>query len=179
MKLSRPIPPDLKDVSSMMLPNLNTEIDFNNCFVMGWGNEKFDYPETSIIMKEIRVNITEQEYCKSVETTRFDEDSMLCILYKGSESSCQGDSGGPVVCALVSDPNQFVIEGITSYSTRCDLLKSPGYFIMVRAYLDWIDQYTETNGDTMSSKSSSMRSSTSLKSFLLFMSMMAMLNTLS
>ena len=95
-----------KHLDTMCLPSSSaTGIDPKDCFVMGWGKEKFGaagkFQET---LKQVSLPIVNNEKCQStLRQTRLGtnwnlHNSLICAGGKSREDACEGDGGGALVC---------------------------------------------------------------------------------
>lgn len=64
-------------------------------------------------------------------------DTQLCAGGEANKDSCYGDSGGPLM-KLHERNNQWILEGVVSFGTRCGTQNWPGIYTRVSKYLDWI-----------------------------------------
>lgn len=63
----------------------------------------------------------------------------ICALGDDHADACQGDSGGPVVRTVAGRP---MVIGLVSYGMGCGLPDTPGVYVDLRSYLEWIRQAT-------------------------------------
>jgi len=59
----------------------------------------------------------------------------ICALGDDQQDACQGDSGGPLV--RKANGRQTVV-GLVSYGMGCGLADTPGVYVDLRSYIDWI-----------------------------------------
>ena len=76
---------------------------------------------------------------KDILYSNLPDDRFLCAgnVY-GHIDACQGDSGGPLICVENSKP---VIHGIVSWGIECGKPRTPGVYVRVATFLDWIQYY--------------------------------------
>ena len=60
----------------------------------------------------------------------------------GGKDSCQGDSGGPLMCKLIGNGNPWILYGITSWGIGCARAYTPGVYVKVSKFIDWIQEQT-------------------------------------
>ncbi|XP_054166957.1 trypsin-like [Oppia nitens] len=117
--------------------------DGNSCMATGWGKteETGDGGRTPSVLKEVRLPIRSNDYCRERYPQDFRWNTNICAGYdRGGRDACQGDSGGPLNCQL--NNGVWVIEGITSYGRGCARVDTPGVYTKVSAYLPWIKYVT-------------------------------------
>ena len=131
-----------------------------SCHVSGWGwTNPDDDNSLAPILKEAGVSIMNHDYCKSCtdRTQPFEviESLEFCAgnldrdgdgLIDAGDNQCNGDSGGPITCVRNGQPE---LAGVVSWKTgkcgKVDGMKS--VYVNVRAYLQWIKQVIDRNGD--------------------------------
>jgi secreted trypsin-like serine protease len=64
----------------------------------------------------------------------------ICAMGDDRVDACQGDSGGPLVRTVAGRPT---VIGLVSYGMGCGLPDTPGVYVDLRSYLDWIKQATK------------------------------------
>ena len=72
-----------------------------------------------------------REFCGGIP----DEDGNGLI--DGGKDFCHGDSGGPLTCVFDDQP---VLTGIVSWGNMCAEEGSPGVYVDVAQYVDWIEE---------------------------------------
>lgn len=65
----------------------------------------------------------------------------LCAGSQSGVDSCRGDSGGPLV-----DRRTGTLVGLVSFGPGCGLAKTPGVYVDVGYYADWIDRAKSAAG---------------------------------
>jgi secreted trypsin-like serine protease len=64
----------------------------------------------------------------------------ICALGDDHADACQGDSGGPLVRTVAGRPT---VIGLVSHGMGCGLPDTPGVYVDLRSYLEWISQATK------------------------------------
>lgn len=106
------------------------------CIISGWGRLSFLGPRPDILQK-VNVSIFSDAYCKSIYGNQF-YDCMICAgLKSGGVDACSGDSGSPLVC---SDEENTYLAGIVSWGYGCGFPSTPGLYVKVSYYTDWINE---------------------------------------
>ncbi len=113
---------------------------------LGWGNTIPRSDESySTVLTEVNLDLVDNRQCGRApgyagSITR----RALCAARPGADT-CTGDSGGPLVVRYVRstadgswDDRQIEQIGIVSWGKGCAEAKSPGVYMRVSAYLDWI-----------------------------------------
>ncbi|MEZ5997512.1 MAG: serine protease [Hyphomonas sp.] len=94
-------------------------------------------PETC--KTQIAARIAELELADQFAGVDIDAATEICAG-DGSVDSCQGDSGGPLI---VRDFDRTPIQiGVVSWGLGCARRESPGIYMRVDAYVDWISEVT-------------------------------------
>ena len=82
---------------------------------------------------------------KDILYTNLPGDRLMCAGYVyGHVDACQGDSGGPLICVVNDRP---VLYGVVSWGVECGRARSPGVYVRVEYYLDWIAAQTNITID--------------------------------
>ncbi|CAG0919908.1 unnamed protein product, partial [Notodromas monacha] len=93
----------------------------------------------SVILKEIKVPLWNQQACEEALKTQFGANYSLPIttLCAGAEGNdaCDGDGGGPLVCE--KDGHWYQV-GVVSFGIGCGRRNVPGVYTRVAAYAAWI-----------------------------------------
>ena len=100
---------------------------------------------------QIKALVDDYELGVSFAGVGVDDDTQLCAGL-GSTDSCQGDSGGPLAVHAGTDGPVQV--GVVSWGFGCARENSPGIYMRVSAYADWIGQ-TMQSGPGAASDSAS------------------------
>jgi len=117
-----------------------------NCFVIGYGNSKFNGTATENLM-EAAVPIVDDKTCeKTYKKYNLNKDEefigsvQLCAGYNdGKRDSCQGDSGGPLMCQREKSC-EWYLAGVVSYGHECGV--TYGVYTEVNAFEEWIIKNT-------------------------------------
>ncbi|XP_060845043.1 serine proteinase stubble-like [Rhopalosiphum padi] len=129
-----------------ILPVCIPEDDLNfvgfSAHVTGWGSLYYGghYPT---ILQEVTVPVLSNSVCETMFRTagyiKKIPDTFICAGTKnGGFDACKGDSGGPMV---VQRPDKrWVVAGIISWGMRCAEPNSPGVYMRVSKFKDWINQ---------------------------------------
>lgn len=104
--------------------------------VSGWGTIREAGPRSSDLLAT-DIDIISDIQCRRVYASTYSVPEMLCGGYmSGGRDTCQGDSGGPFV-----QNGQLI--GITSFGRGCARPNTPGVYVRVSNYVDWIRYYME------------------------------------
>ncbi|KAF5298249.1 hypothetical protein FQR65_LT09760 [Abscondita terminalis] len=106
-------------------------------WVSGWG--RTEYSKNSPIKLKVKVPIVASNQCANTfrRAGVTVSSKQLCAGGERNKDSCNGDSGGPLM-RLEENNNQWFVEGIVSFGTRCGTENWPGIYTRVADYLDWI-----------------------------------------
>ncbi|KAJ6220761.1 hypothetical protein RDWZM_006573 [Blomia tropicalis] len=123
-KLVRAVP--LVSANTIMKPK-------SKVIITGWGYTYEDEKKMSQFLREVEVEIMENDECNDIFEGEISDD-MFCAggNPQGGKDACQGDSGGPVVNSF----KQLV--GIVSWGIGCGRSDMPGVYTLVSSYVPWI-----------------------------------------
>jgi len=133
--LKKSIDFDNSDIRPICLPPKNAG-DFvgDVATVIGWGalKEGKNGPDC---LQEVDVPVITDSKCDNWIGGGLTK-NMICAGYeKGKKDSCQGDSGGPLFFDSGCGYEQL---GVVSFGYGCAREKSPGVYVRVTKYIDWI-----------------------------------------
>ncbi|BFZ24346.1 hypothetical protein BsWGS_27384 [Bradybaena similaris] len=110
-------------------------------------HEQYNSSTKSVrLLKRVSLRCKSDSFCrrnmeKSVELS----DRVFCTGDKHrTRDACDGDTGGP---GAMKNGSVFVLAGIISHGTFCELPDDPVIFSSVSAYLDWIITTIASNSD--------------------------------
>ncbi|XP_050426952.1 trypsin-1-like [Adelges cooleyi] len=103
----------------------------------GWGTLK-RHGDRPMVLQEVTIPILDHASCVARNT--WITENMLCAgVPEGGKDTCQGDSGGPLT---VTNGTVHRLVGITSWGVECAKPNTPGVYVKVNNYLEWIKQNT-------------------------------------
>ncbi|KAJ1965911.1 hypothetical protein GGI12_000432 [Dipsacomyces acuminosporus] len=102
----------------------------------------------------VNLKLGSKEVCSRDEDT-FDEKNAICTDGTAGKDTCQGDSGGPLVTAI---NGADVLLGLTSFAGvsstnqdgKCAQGGTPGYYLRLSAYVDWIAKHAKLKPESFS-----------------------------
>ncbi|CAH1799262.1 unnamed protein product [Owenia fusiformis] len=131
------------EVSPVCLPETGDVPTGTYCMISGWGSGfnvwQVDFSERTLQQADLPIISTQvcnQHGMHSGTITP----RMMCAGYieRGAPGFCRGDRGGPLVCRY---PNSsWELYGIVSWEVDCNSVLTPGVFVRVYYYMDWIKQ---------------------------------------
>ncbi|KAJ0171142.1 hypothetical protein K1T71_013341 [Dendrolimus kikuchii] len=132
----------------------NTNVDYKNLTVIGFGVTKSEALFGSQTLMKVDVDVIDSAVCnksmaslirRKILAVGITEDQLCAGDYEhGGRDACQGDSGGPLqimedrVDCLKTFPLHTVV-GVTSFGKYCGRKMAPGVYIRVSRYIDWIE----------------------------------------
>ncbi|MGH6815400.1 MAG: S1 family serine peptidase [Hyphomicrobiaceae bacterium] len=160
LKLTTPAPIDNRNLA--LLPTASQEGTWGNvgtCAALaGWGNttqtgsslaarkqtqhRSGDRPP----LQAVEVPVLSHSICSKAYQGRFDirQNMHLCAGYMpGGKDSCQGDSGGPLIAR--AGPTGALLIGVVSFGDGCASPDSPGVYVRVSTFRDWVFSEVERN----------------------------------
>ncbi|XP_025190361.1 serine proteinase stubble-like [Melanaphis sacchari] len=129
-----------------ILPVCIPEDDLNfvgfSAHVTGWGTLYYGGNSPSIL-QGVAVPVISNSACEKMFRAagyiKQIPDTFICAgTESGGVDACKGDSGGPLV---VQRPDKrWVVVGIVSWGMRCGEPNSPGVYMRISKFKDWINQ---------------------------------------
>ena len=109
----------------------------------GWGYQRENDKDTTIILREVTIPIISNWQCASIggpySSHRINKNVFCAGLPQGGKDSCQGDSGGPAIWKDVD--NRSYLVGVISWGWGCARPGYPGVYTRVTQYLQWIENH--------------------------------------
>lgn len=81
---------------------------------------------------------------KSLQTARLGplfnlHRSFICAGGKANKDTCKGDGGSPLMCPVIGQPGRYQQVGIVSWGLTCGVKDTPGVYVNMGLFTDWID----------------------------------------
>lgn len=116
------------------------------CWVAGWGKTS-ETGQFSFIQRKVDVPIYQRNRCSfrmrqalsraTGKNSNFQLDSgEICAGGEQNKDSCEGDGGAPLVCQSVS--GHWHVVGLVAWGVGCGEADTPGVYVNVYHYLDFI-----------------------------------------
>lgn len=133
-------------VGLVCLPPQGQPFDRSRCTASGWGKDKFEQDgQYKVIMKKRDLPVIPNPECQALlRKTRLGahfllDASFICAGGKSGQDTCTGDGGSPLVCPTDRDPGRYYQAGIVAWGIDCGRAGTPGVYVSVARYRDWID----------------------------------------
>ncbi|XP_044734070.1 phenoloxidase-activating factor 2-like [Chrysoperla carnea] len=122
------------------------------CIASGWGKNVFGQKgQYQVILKKIELPIVGDLACtQSLQKTRLGNrfqlhPSFICAGGEAGRDTCKGDGGSPLVCPISGIPNRYYQAGIVAWGIGCGEQQTPGVYVNVALFRDWIDLQLKNN----------------------------------
>ncbi|XP_063222438.1 phenoloxidase-activating factor 2 [Bacillus rossius redtenbacheri] len=144
--LSKPV--DIaENVDVVCLPQQDEPMDGRRCFASGWGKDVFGKEgRYQVILKKVELPVVPIDKCvESLRKTRLGpyfklHESFICAGGEVGKDTCKGDGGSPLVCPTRGNPLQYVQSGIVAWGIGCGEDQTPGVYVNVAHFRNWIDE---------------------------------------
>lgn len=145
LRLTAPI--DLQQnaphINSVCLPGVGENFDGNRCWLAGFGKNAFGRQGNySYVLKEVDLRVVDHYRCQNKlrQTSlgrRFvlDQRSFICAGGEVGKDACEGDGGAPLVCLT---DRGWTVAGLVAWGVGCAEYNTPGVYVNVQNYHDWI-----------------------------------------
>ncbi|XP_001945513.4 serine proteinase stubble-like [Acyrthosiphon pisum] len=129
-----------------ILPVCIPEDDSNfagfSAHITGWGALYYGGLST-IALQGATVSVLNNSVCENMFRAagyiKKIPDTFICAGSKdGGYDACKGDSGGPMV--VQRPDNRWVVAGIIAWGMRCGEPNSPGVYMRISKFKDWINK---------------------------------------
>ncbi|KAL0993668.1 hypothetical protein UPYG_G00111360 [Umbra pygmaea] len=114
-------------------------------WVTGWGYIRNGVPLSPPgTLQEVSVPVIGNRQCTCLYAGVYSiTNNMICAgVLTGGKDSCQGDSGGAMVS---KQGNVWIQTGVVSFGADCGQENSPGVYVRVSQYQNWINSQITTN----------------------------------
>ncbi|XP_030755616.1 phenoloxidase-activating factor 2-like isoform X2 [Sitophilus oryzae] len=149
----------LENVGIICLPPMKKNIENIRCLATGWGKDAYDHGKHSSILKKVSLPLVRRNDCqKALRRTRLGpfytlHESFVCAGGEMKKDTCQGDGGSPLVCPIRGEKevgrSRYYQMGIVSWGIGCGNSRTPGVYVNVATFADWIDDHMQSrNFDT-------------------------------
>ncbi|CAH1140256.1 unnamed protein product [Phyllotreta striolata] len=134
-----------ENVGVICLPPQGFSLDSAMCTAGGWGKDTFKRGKHSSILKKVDLPLVERSRClTALKKTRLGafyklHSSFICAGGEENKDTCKGDGGSPLVCPVPGGPGRFFQMGIVSWGIGCGDSDTPGVYVNVPAFSNWID----------------------------------------
>lgn len=134
-----------ENVVPACLPYQGMQFDRNGCITMGWGKNSYKRGSYQPILKKMELPLVARKTClKSLQTARLGpffnlHVSFICAGGEANKDTCKGDGGSPLVCPIIGQPGRYQQVGIVSWGLTCGLQDTPGVYVNLAIFIDWID----------------------------------------
>lgn len=115
------------------------------CTVSGWGKNSWKKGTYQAVLKKIDISIVPKHQCiQSLRDAKLGPQfqlhpSFLCAG-DGSKDACKGDGGSPLFCQVEGKKDRYEQVGIVSWGLTCGLYKTPGVYVDLGLFIEWIDE---------------------------------------
>lgn len=133
-----------ENVGIVCLPPPGLRHDNTKCTTSGWGKSSRKKGTYQSILKKIDVPLVPRSKClKSLRNARLGPQfhlhrSFICAG-GGSRDACKGDGGSPLFCEVEGERGRYEQVGIVSWGLTCGVFETPGVYVNVGLFSEWID----------------------------------------
>ncbi|XP_044524430.1 kallikrein-12-like [Gracilinanus agilis] len=108
------------------------------CLVSGWGKTRPQNERHPDQLQCLSLTIASNNTCHTAFPGKITENMVCAGGSVPGQDACNGDSGGPLVC-------DNVLQGLVSWGNGCGQLGTPGVYVKICKYLDWIQKTVKKN----------------------------------
>ncbi|XP_045464491.1 phenoloxidase-activating factor 2-like [Harmonia axyridis] len=139
-------------VGVVCIPFPNTQYRDTTCTASGWGESSYYGGGEQTILRKTDLPLVEREECtRALQEARlgprfFLDQSFICAGGEEDKDTCRGDGGSPLVCPIKGKEERVEQVGIVSWGLKCGLKNTPGVYVNVAFFSDWIDSHMRNLG---------------------------------
>lgn len=141
-----------ENVVPTCLPYQGMKFDEKRCITMGWGKNSYKRGTYQPILKKLELPIIPRDKClKALQNARLGpffnlHISFICAGGEANKDTCKGDGGSPLMCPIVGQPGRYQQVGIVSWGLTCGIHDTPGVYVNMAIFIDWIDFTLSVHG---------------------------------
>lgn len=141
-----------ENIGLICLPSQGTQFDMQRCVAAGWGKNSHQKGTYQSTLKKVDLPIVPRSKClKTLQEVRlgpyFDlHKSFICAGGEANKDTCKGDGGSPLMCPILGRPGKYHQVGIVSWGLTCGLQDTPGVYVNVGLFIEWIDMVLKVHG---------------------------------
>lgn len=142
-----------ENVNVVCLPPQSTVLNSATCYATGWGKDEFGQKgKYQVILKKIDLPIVAHDKCEQqLRSTRLGKyfqlhQSFMCAGGVPGKDTCKGDGGSPLVCPIQGQKNRYYQMGIVAWGIGCGENNTPGVYVNLPLFRDWIDNQVKSFG---------------------------------
>nr|CAH7753380.1 unnamed protein product [Callosobruchus chinensis] len=146
-----------ENVGLVCLPFQGTEFDDirnqgSDCIATGWGKNASRHGKYQSTLKKVSMPVVPRDNCtRKLREVRLGplfrlHRSFMCAGGQANKDTCKGDGGSPLVCPIRGRPDRYQQAGIVSWGLTCGLHSTPGVYVNIALFRDWIDFHVQAYG---------------------------------
>ncbi|CAH0561390.1 unnamed protein product [Brassicogethes aeneus] len=142
----------MENVGVICLPPKYLHLESQNCVATGWGKNSHKKGSYQTTLKKVTLPLVPRSIClRSLQEAMLGpsfilHNSFLCAGGVGNKDTCKGDGGSPLICPVEGDMGKYQQVGIVSWGLTCGVINTPGVYVNVLLFRDWIDNVMTGEG---------------------------------
>lgn len=138
------------NVGPACLPRQDSNFFKKDCIVTGWGKNSYRRGQYEPTLRKVELPMVPRQRCiKSLQDALLGpffnlHESFICAGGESHKDACMGDGGGPLVCPADGYPGRYEQVGIVSWGIRNAAHGTPGVYVNLAIFRDWIDATMES-----------------------------------
>ncbi|XP_041784739.1 phenoloxidase-activating factor 2-like isoform X1 [Anopheles merus] len=131
------------NVQPICFPPKGTHLDRYDCFTVGWGSVPTrGVPWYEANLTRVQVPVKPHDICQHLLPPMRPVQPFLCAGGFVGRDMCLGNSTGfPLACPIPGSPHHYYQAGIVAWSNRCDDNGTPGIYLDMAHYREWIERW--------------------------------------
>uniref|UniRef100_A0A6P7GR36 Phenoloxidase-activating factor 2 n=1 Tax=Diabrotica virgifera virgifera TaxID=50390 RepID=A0A6P7GR36_DIAVI len=141
-----------ENIGLICLPFRGARLDSKSCVVSGWGKNSHKKGTYQSTLKKMDLPLVPRNRCvKTLQDKKLGpffslHQSFICAGGESGKDTCKGDGGSPLMCPIKGKPGKYQQVGIVSWGLTCGLQNTPGVYVNVMMFVDWIDTVLKSHG---------------------------------
>ncbi|CAH0550249.1 unnamed protein product [Brassicogethes aeneus] len=141
-----------ENVGVTCLPQKFQRFDFAKCLATGWGKNSYSNGTYQSVLKKVSLPVVPNSICaRALQIARLGPQfrlhrSFICAGGEDKKDACKGDGGSPLICPVEGQPGRYQQAGIVSWGLTCGMTNTPGVYVNIALFSDWIDYTLESHG---------------------------------